>query len=419
MINPLAPRCLLRSAVAGGLLFAAYYTRMNAADSRPNFDRPSARPDARPTARPSARLCAALDAIAAGAQVCHWAQSRLLPAWQLTKSDASPVTIADLACQAVVSRQLRAQGLLNELGLHAEESSDSLGNPAIAALVLGALTQSQAWPDATLSKVAQAIDDAALPDLRRLSELGPLAPATTSISPPPAYWTLDPIDGTKGFIAGRGYAVCLALIENGRPTLCALACPKLPLLGDATGAPGSVIAAERAGPDALWSPLFCYPFTAGSPIPTTYADIAPSSASTTPRLSTPRPPVPRWTSGLDRSARDIRLLEALVGQIGGDIALAIDSQAKYAAIAIGMADIYLRPAPRAWTMKAWDHAAGLGLCEAAGLTTSDLLGAPLDFSRGCSRSGQGILVAPPTIHPRIIAAARNLPDAFAPEPGTA
>lgn len=407
MINPLAPRCLLRSAGAGGLLFAAYYTRMNAADSHSNFDRPSARPDASPTARPSARLCAALDAVAAGAQVCHWAQSRLLPAWQLTKSDASPVTIADLACQATVSRQLRARGLLNELGLHAEETSDELANPAIAALVLTALTQSHAWPDATLSEVAHAIDDAALPDLRRLSELSAVSPSSP-LTPPSAYWTLDPIDGTKGFIAGRGYAVCLALIENGRPTLCALACPKLPLLGDATGATGSIIAAERAGPDALWSPLFCYPFAAGSPTSASYADIAPIARLT----STPRPSIPRWTSGLDRSARDIRLLEALVGQIGGDIALAIDSQAKYAAIATGMADVYLRPAPRAWTMKAWDHAAGLGLCEAAGLTTSDLLGAPLDFSRGCSASGQGILVAPPAIHARIIAAARNMTDAF-------
>src|SRR6185436_14162908 len=48
------------------------------------------------------------------------------------------------------------------------------------------------------------------------------------------FWTLDPIDGTKGFLRGEQYAVALALIEGGEVKVGALACPNLPH-GAATG----------------------------------------------------------------------------------------------------------------------------------------------------------------------------------------
>lgn len=42
------------------------------------------------------------------------------------------------------------------------------------------------------------------------------------------FWTLDPIDGTKGFLRGDQYAVCLALIDNGQVQVGVLGCPNLP-----------------------------------------------------------------------------------------------------------------------------------------------------------------------------------------------
>lgn len=42
-------------------------------------------------------------------------------------------------------------------------------------------------------------------------------------------WTLDPIDGTKGFLRGEQYAVCLALIVNARVQLGVMGCPNLPV----------------------------------------------------------------------------------------------------------------------------------------------------------------------------------------------
>ena len=41
-------------------------------------------------------------------------------------------------------------------------------------------------------------------------------------------WTIDPIDGTKGFLRGEQYAVCVSLVVDGIPTLAVIGCPNLP-----------------------------------------------------------------------------------------------------------------------------------------------------------------------------------------------
>lgn len=43
------------------------------------------------------------------------------------------------------------------------------------------------------------------------------------------FWTLDPVDGTLGFVRGDQYAVALALIENGEVVLGVLGCPNYPM----------------------------------------------------------------------------------------------------------------------------------------------------------------------------------------------
>lgn len=43
------------------------------------------------------------------------------------------------------------------------------------------------------------------------------------------HWALDPIDGTKGFLRGGQYAVCLALIVDGIVQVGVIGCPNLPL----------------------------------------------------------------------------------------------------------------------------------------------------------------------------------------------
>jgi 3'(2'), 5'-bisphosphate nucleotidase len=42
------------------------------------------------------------------------------------------------------------------------------------------------------------------------------------------YWTIDPIDGTKGYLRKQQYAVCLALLEDNEVSVGVLGCPNLP-----------------------------------------------------------------------------------------------------------------------------------------------------------------------------------------------
>jgi 3'(2'), 5'-bisphosphate nucleotidase len=59
-------------------------------------------------------------------------------------------------------------------------------------------------------------------------------------------WALDPIDGTKGFLRQGQYAVCLALLEDGKPVLGVMGCPNLPVtIGDAKGEKGVLFVAVK------------------------------------------------------------------------------------------------------------------------------------------------------------------------------
>src|SRR5690606_7597829 len=63
--------------------------------------------------------------------------------------------------------------------------------------------------------------------------------------------------------------------------------------------------------------------------------------------------------------------------------LRLDSQAKYAMVARGDAQIYLRLPTRAdYRECIWDHAAGMLTVQQAGGTVTDVDGKPLDFSQG-------------------------------------
>ena len=77
------------------------------------------------------------------------------------------------------------------------------------------------------------------------------------------YWTVDPIDGTKGFLRGQQYAVALAFVVDGEVQVGALGCPNLnfDILWDTTGtAPlqtgtNGVLIFARRGQGTWASPL--------------------------------------------------------------------------------------------------------------------------------------------------------------------
>ncbi len=78
----------------------------------------------------------------------------------------------------------------------------------------------------------------------------------------------------------------------------------------------------------------------------------------------------------------------------------MDSQAKYAVVARGEADIYMRLPTRAdYEEKIWDHAAGVLILLEAGGAVSDIDGVDLDFTRGRTLSAnRGILATNGRLH---------------------
>ena len=84
----------------------------------------------------------------------------------------------------------------------------------------------------------------------------------------------------------------------------------------------------------------------------------------------------------------------------------MDSQAKYAAVARGDAEIYLRLPTRAdYREKIWDHAGGVLIVKEAGGTVTDVDGRPLDFTRGSELvDNRGVIVTNGGLHAQVLQA---------------
>lgn len=87
--------------------------------------------------------------------------------------------------------------------------------------------------------------------------------------------------------------------------------------------------------------------------------------------------------------------------------LRVYSMVKYAAIARGDAEIFMKFARAGYKEKIWDHAAGVVIIQEAGGVVTDARGDPLDFSKGLYLEGldRGIIAcAGSDLHDKIIGA---------------
>jgi 3'(2'), 5'-bisphosphate nucleotidase len=88
----------------------------------------------------------------------------------------------------------------------------------------------------------------------------------------------------------------------------------------------------------------------------------------------------------------------------------MDSQAKYAVLAAGGGEIYLRllsPSKPDYQEKIWDQAAGSLVVEEAGGQVSDLMGKRLDFGVGRTlANNRGVLATNGSLHPASLEALR-------------
>ncbi|KAI8929875.1 hypothetical protein BC831DRAFT_441385 [Entophlyctis helioformis] len=308
----------------------------------------------------AAERATAIDAVLRASQLCQAVFTRIVSSQTVTKQDLSPVTIADYGAQAVVNTLLH-NAFPNDPIVGEEDAADLRADAKLAAQVVD-LANSVLPTPLSKDQVLDAID--------RGQYAG---------GPKGRFWTLDPIDGTKGFLRGDQYAVCLALIVDGVVQLAVQGCPNLPRKLSAASEPverGSLFVAVRG------QGAFERSFESSAEEQIHVSPV--SSASETQFCES-------WESG-HSSQTDAARIGALLNITRPSIRM--DSQCKYGVIARGDAGIYLRIPTRAdYQEKIWDHAGGSLLVQEAGGQVCDIHGKPLDFSLGRTLNGNKGVVA--------------------------
>jgi 3'(2'), 5'-bisphosphate nucleotidase len=314
----------------------------------------------------------AMRAVRQAAHLCRSVRSQVAPE-VLAKADQSPVTVADFGSQALVSRAL-AEAFPDD-PLIAEEDAAELRRRENAALL------------AEVVAYVRAFDNTADTDsaCRWIDRGGTAAFGQR-------FWTLDPIDGTKGFLRDEQYAVALALIVDGHVTVAVLGCPNLPAAPTADG---------PSGPTGL---LFVAVRGQGAvSIPLDGGDHETPMAVSTEAV----PAAARFCESVEAGHSAHGESAAVAARLGITATpLRLDSQAKYAVVARGEADVYLRLPTRAdYREKIWDHAAGVLIVEEAGGTVTDINGRSLDFTRGRVLAvNRGVIVSNGRLHERVLEA---------------
>ena len=319
----------------------------------------------------------ALEAIKHASKLCISIQHELVSDDSVSKDDRSPVTIADFGAQAVVNLTLEKY-FPNDVIVGEEDASLLRADDG----------------EELRNKVTQHVQSI-LPGVSEDEVLSAIDRGNHGGGAKGRFWVLDPIDGTKGFLRGEQYAVALALIEDGDVKLGGLGCPNLPHNLEKPDGPAGCIFISIKDQGAFQLPInggteeqihtspctdlkearFCESVESGH-----------SSQSTTSKIAE--------SLGITRDP------------------FRMDSQCKYASVAKGLAEIYLRlPVKKDYKEKIWDHAAGWLLVIEAGGCVTDISGKAIDFTKGRTLDdNEGIIATTIPLQSMILKAARdNIP----------
>jgi len=320
----------------------------------------------------------AVDAVRKAAILADFIQKEMISS-AITKNDRSPVTVADFAAQAVVGYLL--ENHFPGAYLVGEEQADVLrseGEREILERITGFVNR--VIPGATPADVCDFID-------RGVDDPGK------------EYWTLDPIDGTKGFLRGAQYATALAFVKDGKVLIGALGCPNISTdLAEDIGGGGALLIARRGS---------------GSWITALQRSESEEDFSLLRTSNRSNPEQARLMRSFEGGHTDATKVDEFQKALGGKAdPVRMDSQVKYALLAGGIGEIYLRllsPDQLDYKEKIWDQAAGSMIVEEAGGMVTDLDGNPLDFSQGRTlKKNRGICATNGFVHEAALSALREI-----------
>ena len=288
------------------------------------------------------------------------------------KKEIEPVTIADYGSQAILCRAVQAH--YPDDAVFAEESGEQF-QLLVAADQQAYITQLVSTALGVTVTVQQIIE---------WLDYGKGRTA-------PRHWLFDPIDGTRGFVAGRHYAVGIALIEGKNVTGSIIGCP---------GYGTSVIEpyADNGAIFYAWEgKAYRVPTNGGIP------EQVHVSSRTDPAEVVLLQSVERAHGDKSRKAQSY-----LHAGYANSHLHELDSMEKYALVASGGADVVLHIPNKPSTFNTWDHAPGQALLEAAGGRVTNLDGAALDMTHGAAIPDcKGLIISNGALHEKFVAAVQK------------
>jgi HAL2 family 3'(2'),5'-bisphosphate nucleotidase len=314
-------------------------------------------------------LKVAINTVSKASELCQKVQRTLCHTEAIAKKDRSPVTIADFGSQAFIISEI-LKYFPNDPVVGEEEADVLRSNESIRSQVYKLVRAYN--KDITEDEMLDAIDHGAKPtDFKK------------------RYWTLDPIDGTKGFLRGDQYAIALALVENGKPVLGVLGCPNLPVNDEKPNGEKGCLLYASSGCGAFQKNL------GSKSVQQLFVnDISdPNNA---------------WFCESVEKGHSSHDVQKQIGDVLGitKAPYRIDSQCKYAIVARGGVPIYIRLARgKDYQEKIWDHAAGSFIVKEAGGRVTDFFNKNLNFSSSPVLDGnRGVLATNGVLHNNVLEA---------------
>ncbi|KAH8690897.1 putative aminopeptidase [Talaromyces proteolyticus] len=333
----------------------------------------------------------------------------------LDKHDNTPVTIADFAAQALIISALHAAFPTD--GFVGEESADVLREDR------GLMERVWEAVQATHLEGEEEGDDKgglAKPKSREemLQVIDYGGKGTGGAKG--RVWVLDPVDGTATFIQGQQYAVCLALVEDGRQRIAVLGCPNLKIdTSTSTFTSGGEVRA-RVQEDVVDGAGYGHMVFAISghgafmrPL-SNRSTLAPAHALPAQLRTSPSSPSDiRFADCRTADSTDYAKHGLVATKLGAAWPATADlwsSQMRYIAIAVGECNALIKILrDSAYRSSIWDHAGGMLIAEEVGCTITDVEGREVSCGLGRKLAGAtGLVVAPKMVHGRVLEAVREV-----------